>query len=314
MAALGSVNRPVISSSKRVPPSLPAPTLELDRRAGPIMVYGAGESLPGPPVLLVHSLNAAASAYEVRPVFLHLQDQRPVYALDLPGFGLSSRAHRPYTPRLLTDAVLDASEEIRRRHPEQRIDLLGLSLGSELVARAALEAPALYRSLALVSPTGFNGKKRFYGPPGSTREVALARWLLVDRPYSGALFRLLTRPKVVRYFLQRTYGAQQIDEGLWAHAVATARAEGAHYAPLAFLSATLFSADINSVYEALTLPVWMSHGVRGDFVDYRGQATVAQRPNWSFTTFSTGAMPYFEVPEAFFTAAEAFWAKVSAGA
>lgn len=299
-------------SPKVVPPSLPGEALILDQRAGPLTVYRAGEDRSGPPALLVHSLNAAASAYEIRPVFLHLERTRPVYALDLPGFGLSSRAQRPYTPRLLTDAVLDASEEVRRRHPGQLIDLLGLSLGSELVARAALEAPERFRSLALVSPTGFNGNRRFYGPAGSTREVALMRWLLRDRAYAPALFRALTRPSVVRYFLERTFGQKQIDEGLWAHAVATAQAEGAHLAPLAFLSASLFSADINAVYEALSLPVWMSHGVRGDFVDYRGQSTVAQRPNWTITTFSTGAMPYFEAPEAFFAAADAFWASLPA--
>ncbi len=310
MAPTGIVKSLVDSSPQVVPPSLPGELLTLDQRARPLAVYRAGEALPGPPALLVHSLNAAASAYEIRPVFLHLGATRPVYALDLPGFGCSSRAQRPYTPRLLTDAVLDVSSEIRRRHPSLPIDLLGLSLGSELVARAALEAPEQFRSLALVSPTGFNGKKRFYGPAGSTREVALARWLLHERAYAPALFRALTRPGVVRYFLERTFGKKEIDEGLWAHAVATAQAEGAHLAPLAFLSASLFSADINGVYEALTLPVWMSHGGRGDFVDYRGQTTVAQRPNWTITTFSTGAMPYFEEPEAFFAAADAFWAKV----
>ena len=38
------------------------------------------------PLLLLHSINASASAYEVKPLFEHYRQQRPVYAPDLPGF------------------------------------------------------------------------------------------------------------------------------------------------------------------------------------------------------------------------------------
>ena len=45
--------------------------------------------------------------------------------------------------------------------------------------------------------------------------------------------------------------------------------------------------------------VWMSHGVRGDFVDYEQKRLVQQQPNWSFSVFPTGAMPHFEEPAEF---------------
>src|SRR3954471_7550919 len=45
------------------------------------------ESASGRPLVLLHSINAAASAYEMRPLFEHFRDTRPVFALDLPGFG-----------------------------------------------------------------------------------------------------------------------------------------------------------------------------------------------------------------------------------
>ena len=69
------------------------------------------------------------------------------------------------------------------------------------------------------------------------------------------------------------------------------------------MSANLFAADINTLYDGLKMPVWMSRGMRGDFVDYRGKAWYAPPPNWAFTQFETGALPHFEVPEAFFFAA-----------
>ena len=78
------------------------------------------------------------------------------------------------------------------------------------------------------------------------------------------------------------------------YAVRTAREPGARFAPLAFLSGKLFSADIGTVYESLALPVWASHGTRGDFTDYRAKRLFEGRPNWRFDVFEGGALPYFE--------------------
>jgi hypothetical protein len=119
---------------------------------------------------------------------------------------------------------------------------------------------------------------------------------------------------VIRYFLRRTWGAQEIDEALWAYDVITTRQPGAEHAPLCFLAAELFSADIHTVYEQLAMPVWMSHGVRGDFTDYRGKVIVEGRPNWRFSVFPTGALPYFEVPSSFCEAYDTFLASVPGAA
>lgn len=88
----------------------------------------------------------------------------------------------------------------------------------------------------------------------------------------------------------------------------TARQPGARFAPLWFLSGGLFSQDIHRIYEALTQPVWMSHGVLGDFKDFRGRRLVRDRGNWSTTVYPTGALPYFEVPMAFVQDFDAFLA------
>ena len=123
--------------------------------------------------------------------------------------------------------------------------------------------------------------------------------------WGGALFRGLTRPGVIRYFLQRTWGAKAIDEALWRYAVITTREPGAEFAPLHFLAAYMFSADIHDLYEQLTLPVWMCHGVRGDFTDYRAKSIVQGRSNWHFDIFQTGALPHFEQLEAMTAAYDA---------
>jgi pimeloyl-ACP methyl ester carboxylesterase len=295
----------VSASTPLLPPAVSGERFEFSSDAGRLSAYVAGQ---GPPLLLVHSVNAAASVAEVRPLYEHYLATRTVFAIDLPGYGFSERTDREYTPRLMTDAVLAMREPIRQRCGDGPVDALALSLGSEFLARAAVEAPSFFRSLALVSPTGFSGTRARRGAPGTTRAMPWLHVALRGPGWGGALFRALTRPAVVRYFLDRTWGSSAIDEELWRYDVVTTRQPGAEYAPLHFLSGSMFSADIHTVYEKLTLPVWMSHGVRGDFTDYRGQKIVESRPNWRFTVFQTGALPHFEEPERFFAEFDGFLA------
>jgi pimeloyl-ACP methyl ester carboxylesterase len=265
--------------------------------------YVAGN---GPPMLLVHSVNAACSAAEMRPLFDRYRATHTVFALDLPGFGFSERTDRDYTPRLMTDALHATAAEIRRRCGLAPITGVAASLGSEFLARAAVERPTQWERLALVSPTGLDGHKSRRGPAGGTRRIPGLHALLSFPMWSAPLFRLLTRPAVVRYFLERTWGRRAVDEALWAYEVQSARQPGARFAPLHFLSGGLFSGDIHRIYESVTQPVWMSHGVRGDFTDFRSQKIVQSLPNWRFDVFQTGALPYFEVPSEFFARFDAF--------
>jgi pimeloyl-ACP methyl ester carboxylesterase len=253
----------------------------------------------GPPLVLVHSINAAPSAAEVRPIYEHCSAKHTVFAVDLPGFGLSDRLDRRYDPRLMTDALHALAEQVRSRCGAVPIDALAASLGCEFLARAAVEQPRQWGRLAFVSPTGMNGTKPRRGPSGSTRAMPWLYALLADKPWSAALYRSLTRPAVIRYFLRRTWGRASIDETLWRYDVLTARQPGARFAPLHFLSGALFSNDIHSIYEALSQPVWMSHGKRGDFKDFGAKRLVHDRGNWRTTVYPTGALPYFEVPSTF---------------
>ncbi|MES2978363.1 MAG: alpha/beta hydrolase [Pseudomonadota bacterium] len=284
-----------------MPPALPAAVsgerFTFQCRGMTLSAYVAGQ---GAPLLLVHSVNAAASAAEVRPLHEHYKASRTVFSIDLPGYGFSERPDRVYNPRLMTDALHAIRELIRQRCPDQPCDALAVSLSCEFLARAAAEAPDAFATLALVSPTGFSGLgKQRRGKAGSTLEMAWLLALLRGPGWGAAVFRGLTRPGVIRFFLQKTWGSKQIDEALWAYDVITTRQPGAEYAPLQFISGGLFSADIHPVYEALTQPVWMSHGTRGDFTDYRGKSIVESRPNWRISVMPTGAMPYFEIQEAF---------------
>jgi pimeloyl-ACP methyl ester carboxylesterase len=189
-----------------------------ESRAGVLNAYEAGE---GAPLLLIHSINAAASAAEIAPLLSYYSKIRRVYALDLPGFGFSERSDRRYDPRLMTDAIHDVLDQIRVRCGDAPIDALALSLSCEFLARAAAEFPAAFRTLALVSPTGFRGKASRRAPPGTTLFQPWAYRLLRGPGWGESLYGWLTRPGVIRYFLQRTWGSAQIDERLWVYDVLT---------------------------------------------------------------------------------------------
>ncbi|HSG88023.1 MAG TPA: alpha/beta hydrolase [Pseudomonadales bacterium] len=287
-SALGTELPPAVSGEDRL----------VDGRAGQIRVRVAGQ---GPPLLLLHSINAAASAAEVAPVHEWARERFTVYSPDLPGYGRSDRSARAYDIRLFTDAVHDLLDLIAA---EQGADVpvraVGLSLSCEFLVRAATEAPARFARLALVTPTGFDRRaSRWREAPETHRQVD---WLasILARPRVGEfLFRQLTRPAVVRYFLKRTFGTDRIDETLWRYCCRSVRHPGARHAPLAFLSGRLFAADIRNLLEALELPVWLAHGTRGDFRDFSGATWALERDNWQLQAWPTGAIPWFEMPAEF---------------
>lgn len=280
-----------------LPPALAAERREITGKAGQLSYYVAGA---GKPHLLIHSINAAGSAYEVRPVFERLQAGRRVYAVDLPGFGFSDRSARAYDVPLYVAAIHDMLDVIAAEAGPEPIDALAVSLSSEFLARAACERPERLRSLALVTPTGFGrGSDKFRGPPGESREVPLLYALFTFPLWSRGFYDLLVSRRSIRFFLRKTFGSQRIDAGLADYDYLTTHQPGARHAPYAFVSGRLFSKDIRTVYEQLSLPVWMPHGTLGDFRDFSEAGWTASRPNWIVEAFATGALPHFEQPDAF---------------
>lgn len=294
-----------------LPPALPGRRTTLRTRAGRVGLYAA-DARAGRPLLLIHSINAAANAYEVRPLYERYRGSRPVYALELPGFGSSERADRIYTPRLMADAILDAAAEISARHGGVPVDAIALSLSCAYLARAALDRPELFATLGLISPTGFDARLSGHGPLDRHRGKEWARQLTAFPLWGRPLFDALVSAPSMRFFLEKTWGSRDIDEGLLAYDQLSAHQPGAEHAPFSFISGYLFPDDTTRVYEALTLPVFMVHGARGDFVDYRHVGEVVGRPNWTVLRLPTGAFPHFERPGAVTTAYEAFLERAEA--
>ncbi|CAN5822032.1 alpha/beta fold hydrolase [soil metagenome] len=237
-----------------------------DGEGGSVALYH-DESGTGAPVLLVHSVNAAASSYEMRPLFSRLQGERPVWALDLPGFGSSDRTERAYTPELMTRAVVRALHRVG-----MPAHVVALSLGAEFGARAALERPDLVRSLSFLSPTGFAAR---------STAMALPPVLLTFPLWSQALYDGVASRASIRFFLSKSF-AGPVDELMVDHAYRTAHQPGARHAPLAFLSGNLFTSDaVSRLYAQVTVPTMVLYD-RDPFTDFAELPEfIADRSGWS---------------------------------
>ncbi|MCG8353096.1 MAG: alpha/beta hydrolase [Chloroflexales bacterium] len=102
------------------------------------------------PILLVHGI--ADSALTWSSMMAPLRHLGPVYAVDLPGFGLSSCPSRSRYTAFgdLLGIVQELIEEVIKRP----VLLIGNSLGGWLAARLALTAPMLLRGVVLLNPGG----------------------------------------------------------------------------------------------------------------------------------------------------------------
>jgi len=213
------------------------------KRTGKLSYY-VDRQAAGRPLVLVHSVNAAASAYEMRPLFDHYRAQRPVFALDLPGFGFSDRPARSYDPLLYEDAVTD----LLSSQVGEPADVVALSLGCEFAARAALRRPELFHSLAMISPTGF-------GLPATARSSSDSLYALFSLPLWGRpLYDLIATRRSILFFLQKSF-VGPVPATMVDYAYATAHQPGAEHAPLHFISGKLFTpAVMRTVYELVNTP------------------------------------------------------------
>ncbi|MBK8987100.1 MAG: alpha/beta fold hydrolase [Chloroflexi bacterium] len=262
----------------------------------------------GRPLVLIHSINAAPSAFEVKPLFDYYRGKRPVYALDLPGFGFSDRSERPYTVELYVDAILD----FLRSEVGEAADVVALSLACEFASFAAYARPDLVSSLALISPTGF-GFSRNPGRNDVADFQAVGKRLhkFVTFPlWSQAIFDLLTSKPSIRYYLGQSFVGEP-PQNFFDYAYATAHQPGARHAPLYFLSGQLFTADVlTAVYAKVTRPVLLIYDRDPNVSFGRLPELLALNECWQAVQLTPSmGVPHWEMLPETTAVLQQFWAK-----
>jgi pimeloyl-ACP methyl ester carboxylesterase len=227
-----------------------------------------------PPLLFIHSINAAPSSYEMKPLYEHYAHERSVYSLDLPGFGFSERTDREYSPRLYRDAINDFIAKELKSGP---VDVVSMSLSSEFVALAAQAKPNHFRTMTFISPTGMS-----YADPQVKPNPMLLRFFLMPQ-WSRGIFDIITSRPSIRFFtsLSRSQG---YDRGFSNYAYVTSHQPKAQYAPYYFLAGMLFTRRIFDVYTSLKQNVLVTYG-QSATTRLQRLNELSQKPNWRIAEF-----------------------------
>ena len=151
----------------------------------------------GPDVLLLHGLGGAKSSFFDAAAALSRRYR--VHALDLPGFGASSKpATAPYTARWFAETVLAAMDELAI----ERAHVVGNSMGGRIAIELGLRNPERVASLGLLCPA-VAFVKRTYHPV-----------VRLMRPELGLLPHRFAREKVAEHFWNLFADSDGIDPSM----------------------------------------------------------------------------------------------------
>ena len=277
----------------------------LGERSGMLTFY-VDSHAAGRPLVVLHSINAAGSSYEMRPLFEHYKHHRPVFALDLPGFGFSERSDRRYSPQLYSDAILDFIET----QVGEPSDVVALSLTSEFAARAALVRPNWFHSLTFISPTGFTAREQARASQQASMNRTSGKFyrLFALPLWAQAFYDLIASKPSIHYFLQGSF-VGEVDRGLEEYSYATGHQPGARYAPLYFVSGKLFTRDVRSdIYDFLTMPLLVIYD-RDPFVRFDLlPEMLATHDHWrGARIIPSNGLPQFEQLDKTVASLDEFW-------
>lgn len=245
----------------------------------------------GRPIVLLHSINAVASAHEMRPLVQALQREtrRPIYALEWLGFGHSDRPEVSYTPELMEDQLEHFLSRIVK--PAEGADVIGLSLGATYAAQLARRRPDLVHSLVAVEPAGLGGESSEMGR-------AWSRLLFTLPGVQRAFYDRLTTPDALYRFARENLFTPEfgVPEEYVQYGAQTARVEGASRPLDDFLSGRLFPDAGGDAFLHLRQPLLVVYGTVAErrMESYEQLPELEVRPNVRVAPLPTGALPHWE--------------------
>ena len=246
----------------------------------------------GPPVLLIHGIQAAAWSYEWHDNVDHLALTNTVYTLDLLGFGRSDRPAIRYSARLYISLISDFVDQVIG----DPCVIVATSLSGAYAVVLGARDPQRFPAVALVAPAGLVRLNRVASIAGEAGQLA------VDAPIVGtAMFNALVSRRSIRKFLKKAYADDSIATNelveiyYW-----TSHQRGARHAPAAFLSGHL-NIDVGQALRRLTQPsllIWGEEGTTPALEESRALRTL--KPDLETAILSpAGDLPHDERPDDF---------------
>ena len=214
-------------------------------RGHQIALHEAGT---GPTVLLIHSINASASCYEMRKPFADLQRDYHVVAIDLLGYGDSDRPDMLYSAELYAELLADVARALGGV-----ACLYAVSLSTAFACIAAAAHPEVIARVVLICPTGLVDLV----VKGSVGRA----YRILHSAFGAGVYRLLTSRASLRYFLRSMayHNPAACDDAMVEVCARAARHPGARYAPICFLT-MLLNADLHDVLPRIAQPVLILWG------------------------------------------------------
>lgn len=157
-------------------------TKEFEWRFGNIKYRKKGH---GNPVLLVHSLDVAASSEEWFRIRDKLAESHTVYSIDLLGCGLSEKPFMTYTNHIFAQLICDFIKIIIGK----RTTVISSGNSSAFVISACDNDSTLFEKIILVSPENLDKGQLIPGKRARTYKAILSMSVLGNLLYNIAVFR-----------------------------------------------------------------------------------------------------------------------------
>jgi len=214
----------------------------------------------GKPVVMVHGIGGGSSLFQYRlnaPALARAGYR--VYALDLLGFGRSSRPEQRSTAETLIDQTVDFLETV----VGEPVVLVANGLSAAHAIRIAAERPELIEALVLIAPTGYQSLNR---PQTGTRETFYN--LLANPLVSELAAGLLVAPGAQRFFLLDAYNStESLTEEVLASYDRNLRVAGARWIVFSFISGSL-DQDVAGLWPRVAQPTLLVWGTKPGFSSF----------------------------------------------
>lgn len=146
LIAIETFNRIVLYLTKKENKVNPIADKTYNWRFGDIkyMVKGKGE-----PLLLVHDMTPGSSSLEWKNIINNLSKNYSVYALDLPGFGISDKQIKTYTNYLYTSVICDFISDVIK----DKVTIITSNESANIAVLSAYQHKDLFDKIIFVNPS-----------------------------------------------------------------------------------------------------------------------------------------------------------------
>jgi pimeloyl-ACP methyl ester carboxylesterase len=262
----------------------------------------------GDPIVLVHSFGPGHDSEEWHTVAEMLAQSNRVFALDLLGWGLSSRPPLAYDGELYMALIRDFLHDI----VAEPATLVAAGLSAAYAVQVAIDEPESVRALALVSPTGVD----IHGDEPDLKDAFVYGLLRTPIVGTSALNLYTSRTAIQSYLKREIFAApERVDAALIEHHHDSSRQPGGH-SPLAAYLCGYLNHSVKEVLSRLTVPLWIAWGSQATTPPIEtADMWIRQVPEAELEVFrETGNLPHAERPARFSQRLERFLASLPAPA